>query len=123
MEAFVLCQVSCSACDIMVDDLLQLQPSMHKCRKLLYCLRKCITVAQAGLSALTQVELVKVCCTSIDLPALTQVLLHNKDTQSLLAPVATVPAALPVSLGSGMHPLLLRDEARVGVPGRPWLIS
>ncbi len=123
MEAFVLCQVKCSACDIMIDDHLQLQPSMHKCRKLLYCLRKCITVAQAGLSALTQVELVKVCCTSIVLPALTQVLLHNKDTQSLLAPVATVPAALPVSLGSGMHPLLLRDEARAGVPGRPWLIS
>ena len=59
----------------------------------------------------------------LHLPALTQVLLHDKDTQSLLAPVATVPAALPVSLGSGMHPLLLRDEARAGVPGRPWLIS
>ena len=30
MEAFVLCQVSC---DIMVDDLLQLQPSMPKMQK------------------------------------------------------------------------------------------
>ena len=40
--------------------------------------RKCVIVAQAGLHALIQVMLVKICCTSFSLPALTQVLLQNK---------------------------------------------